>query len=79
MITFNNKLGDLTIRMVIITFRLGTSIDIAPVFQELLHEVNEWQDGPSHQRRLEERTSRASIERELYDLLDSPSHSTSSF
>ena len=64
LITYVTKhtLGDITIRMVIITFRLGTSIDIAPVLRELLHEASERQDGPLHQRRPEERTFQACIE-----------------
>jgi hypothetical protein len=56
-----HTLSENTIRMVRITFQLGTSTDIALALQELLHEASERQDVPSHQRRPEERTSPSCI------------------
>ena len=56
-----HTLSENTIRMVRITFQLGTSTDIALTLQELLHEASERQDVLSHQRRPEKRTSPSCI------------------
>ena len=59
-----------------IIFQWDTSIYIALVLQEWLHEVGEQQDEPLHQRRLEESTSQVCIVWEVYVLLISRSRSS---